>query len=144
MGVGVLLLHFQWFALQKAIWTIFFITKHKFFNIKKKSKKFFFFQCFSSVSCYVKQVLRSLHLFWEDWFLFLRRALCSTWKKIHGQMIAFSKKAAVKISRISNSKSPIWNPGKCFKNNVLNFFSYNCEWCNFKNTWFLHILHNTH
>ena len=34
------------------------------------------FQCFPSVSCYVKQVLGSLHLF-RDFFWFLRRTVCS-------------------------------------------------------------------
>ena len=39
---------------------------------------------------------------------FLRRAL-NAWKKIQVQIIVFNKKAIVKISRISNSKGPLWN-----------------------------------
>ena len=42
-------------------------------------------------------------------FSFLRRALCSTWKKIQVQIILFNKKVFVNIYRISNSKSPPWS-----------------------------------
>ena len=60
--------------------------------------------------------------------------------------MVFNKNAVMKISRISNSKSPPQNLvkfrseflGKCLKNSALNFFEFDCELMgNYKNTWFL-------
>ena len=57
---------------------------------------------------------------------------------------SFSKKADVKISRISNSKSPPWNLvkflsefflGKCFNKSALNYSSFDSElMLKYKNT----------
>ena len=69
----------------------------------------FFFQCFSSVSYYTKQFLGGLHLSWEDFFTLLSRTLGSTWKQIQVEIKFLTRKAVVKISRISNSKNPPWN-----------------------------------
>ena len=68
-----------------------------------------FFQCLSSVSYYIKQFLGGLHLSWEDFFTLLRRTLSSTWKQIQVEIKFLTRKAVVKISRISNSKNPPWN-----------------------------------
>ena len=40
---------------------------------------------------------------------FLRKTLCSTWKKLQVQIMVFNKKAVVKISTISNSKNSPWS-----------------------------------
>ena len=71
-----------------------------------------FFQCLSSVSYYIKQFLGGLHLSWEDFFTLLRRTLSSTWKQIQVEIKFLTRKAVVKISRISNSKNPPWNLAK--------------------------------
>ena len=84
-----------------------------------------FFQCFSFVSCNVKQYLCGLKLYW-DFFPCLRSALCSTWKKNQVQIIVFNKKTVLKISRISNSKSPPWNLAK-FPSAPI-FVGFDCEW----------------
>ena len=69
---------------------------------------YLFFRCFFSVSRYVKQFLGGLHLCGEVFVSFLRGALYRSWKKKQVQIIVLNKNF-VKISRISNSKSPPWN-----------------------------------
>ena len=69
---------------------------------------YLFFRCFFSVSCYVKQFLGGLYLCGKVFVSFLRRTLCSSWKKKQVQIIVLNKNV-MKISRISNSKSSPWN-----------------------------------
>ena len=84
---------------------------------KSKSKKllfdfYSFFFSFFNVLLYIncQVVFRCLTSFLRRFFIsFLRRALYSAWKKIQVQIIAFNKKAHVKLSWISNSKTPPWN-----------------------------------
>ena len=66
--------------------SIYFLTKYKEWKMFIVVVCLFFlfrfsfsFLLFFFVSCYVKQFLDGLHLFWD--FSFLRRAICSTWKK---------------------------------------------------------------
>ena len=130
------------------------IFLHKKVKVKKLLFKFFWFFVF--LSLLVNVLLLSLAMStaeqfrWLACFLrrlyisFLRKALCSAWKKIQVQIIAFNKKAIVKISRISNSKSPLRNIeyqvflGRYLKNSLLIFFSCDCELIvHHKNIWLL-------
>ena len=60
---------------------------------------FLFFQCFPSVSCYVKEFLDVLHLSREGFFSVFKENTLQYLKQIQVQIIVFNKKAAVKISR---------------------------------------------
>ena len=64
----------------------------------------FLFSIFSFCLLLYQAIFRWCVTFLRIFFLFLRRALHSTWK-----MIVFNQKAVVKISRISNSKNPPWH-----------------------------------
>ena len=97
---------------------------------------FLFFQFFSFVSCYVKQFLCGLHLFWEDIFFI------------------FKESTVAKVSRISSSKSPSWYlvkfRSKFFfdkypKNSVLIFFNdFFYSWSNGKTIKAPGFYYNTH
>ena len=100
----------------------FFLQKHL-EKSKKESEKmlivlFFFsfsffvlfFQCFSSVSCYVKHPLGKLHLSCEVFlFSFLRRALYSTRKKFKFKQKFLTKKLFQKFLDLQ-LKEPIMKP----------------------------------
>ena len=65
----------------------------------------FFFFCFSSVSCYVRQFLVGLHLFLSRFFFrFSGEHFTILEKKI--QIIIFNKDTVMKISRIPNTENP--------------------------------------
>ena len=84
-------------------------------------------------------------MFFDKTFYFIfKESTLQCLKKIQVQIIAFNKKAVVKSSRISNSKSPLWNfeyqvfLGRYLKNNLLIFFSFDCELIlHHKNIWLL-------
>ena len=93
---------------------------------------FSFFQCFSSVPCFIKQFFGDLHLFW-DFFYGEHSAILA---KNQVQIIVFNKKAVVNISRISTQRvhdetllnfvaSFSWKMSQ--ENSVLNYFSFDCE-----------------
>ena len=126
MGVAVILLHFQQLdtpkncntnlKTQTKFFQICLLTKYKFFYVNSKSKKniccFIFshffvflslFQCFSSVSYYVKQFLDGLHLFWEDLFRF-RGGHPRVLEKIQVQIIVLMKKLPWKFQLFSNKR----------------------------------------
>ena len=68
---------------------------------------FSFFNVLLYVNCQV--VFLWLASFLRFFISFLRRALYSAWKKIQVQIIAFNKKAIMKLSGISNSQNLPWN-----------------------------------
>ena len=84
-------------------------------------------------------------MFFDKTFYFIfKESTLQCLKKIQVQIIAFNKKAVVKSSRISNSKSPLWNfeyqvfLGRYLKNSLLIFFSFDCELIlHHKNIWLL-------
>ena len=84
-------------------------------------------------------------MFFDKTFYFIfKESTLQCLKKIQVQIIAFNKKAVVKSSRISNSKSPLWNfeyqvfLDRYLKNNLLIFFSFDCELIlHHKNIWLL-------
>ena len=57
-------------------------------------------------------ISRWLASFLRRFFTLLRRTLGSTWKQIQVEIKFLTRKAVVKISRISNSKNPPWNLAK--------------------------------
>ena len=75
------------------------------FSLKKKSKLTWNFSWFYFY-CNFKWFAFFLRRFF---FLFLGRIICSIWKKFKFKLLFLTKKAVVKISKISNSKSPPWN-----------------------------------
>ena len=99
-----------------------FLTRYKFLYKKVKVKKKFFVAVwvflifrfsFSFFDVFLLSLAMSGNLkvaciFFDIFFVF-KEELCSTWKKNHVQVMVFNKKAVVKISRISNPKSPLWN-----------------------------------
>ena len=114
------------------------VTKLIFFFIKKvKTKNMFccyltcsrfsfffpFFQCFSSVCCYVKQILGGFHLFSEDFF------------RIQFQLISFNKTQKCCCNICQSQRAHVKSCstfyqvflGKCLQNSVLNFISLDCE-----------------
>ena len=66
-------------------------------------------QCFSSFSCYIKQFLRGLHLFWQFLFFAFKESTLQYFKKIQVQIIVFNKKLLWKFL------------GKFVESSVLNF-----------------------
>ena len=74
---------------------------------------------FFLLSLSVSSNFKVAHIFFEI-FLFLRRALCSTWKKS-------SSNKKQKISRVFNSKGPPWNLSRCLNNGALNVLSFDRE-----------------
>ena len=80
-------------------------------NFPHFSHFFLCVQCFSSISCYVKQFLGGLHLFWIYIYIYIflgggvkESNTLQYLKKSQVQIIVYNKKAVVLISRISNSK----------------------------------------
>ena len=74
------------------------------FSFLSLSLSFFFL-----FSCYVKQIVGGFYLFWEDSFLVFKDSTLLDLKNTQVQIIIFDKKAILKISKISNSKSPPGN-----------------------------------
>ena len=83
-------------------------------NFPHFSRFFLCVQCFSSISCYVKQFLGGLHLFCIYIYIYIflggggggvkESNTLQYLKKSQVQIIVYNKKAVVLISRISNSK----------------------------------------
>ena len=71
---------------------------------------FLFFQRFYSVSCYVKQFLDGLDLFWEDIFFVFKESTLRYLEKLQVQIIVFNKKAAEKIAEDLQFKEPTMKP----------------------------------